>query len=95
MSRYYNIPNKVNLPIKPHIIESEIKSSYQIKHRQPTISISKENTPPRCTQQKLHKPWQTVVKTTISKPGSNRISYYFLLLIVYIVICCFRSSTYV
>jgi len=63
MSRYYNIPNKVNLPIAPIstdidpvyickskppiIIESEKKSSCPIKHRHPNISTSKENTPPR------------------------------------------------
>lgn len=80
MSRYYHLPNKVNLPFIPHstdidlgyhckskptiVIESEKKSS--IKVRQPTISISKENTPPRRKQQKA---WQTIAKTTVSKPG--------------------------
>ena len=87
MSRYYNIPNKVNLPIVPHtidvdpvynykskpsiVIESEKKSSWPIKHRHLNICTSKENTPPRRinSRQKLHKPWQTVVKTTVLKPG--------------------------
>jgi hypothetical protein len=87
MSRYYNIPNKVNLPIVPSssdidpvyickskppiIIDFEKKSSWPIKPRHPNISTSKENTPPRRTNthQKLHKPWQTVVKTTVLKPG--------------------------
>lgn len=87
MSRYYNIPNKVNLPLVPYstdidpvyncksktsfIVENEKKSSWPNKHRHPTIGLSKENTPPRRinTHQKIHKPWQTVVKTTVSKPG--------------------------
>jgi hypothetical protein len=87
MSRYYNIPNKVNLPIVPPptdidpificnskapiIIEPEKKTSWPIKHRHPNISTSKENTPPRRinTYNKLQKPWQTVVKTTVPKPG--------------------------
>jgi hypothetical protein len=87
MSRYYNIPNKVNLPLTssitdidpvficksktPFIIENEKKISWPIKHRHPNISISKENTPPRriTAHQKLHKPWQTVVKTTVPKAG--------------------------
>ncbi|CAF0721495.1 unnamed protein product [Rotaria sordida] len=63
MARYYNIPNKVNLPLvspprdidpvficksKPSIIiESEKKTPRSIKHRHPNISTSKENTPPR------------------------------------------------
>jgi hypothetical protein len=93
MSRYYNIPNKVNLPPvvplstdidsiyickskAPIIIESEKKSSWPIKHRHPNISTSKENTPPRRIH-KLHKPWQTVVKTTVLKPGE----FFFFLII--------------
>lgn len=95
MSRYYSIPNKVNLPLLPHsididpgynckskpsiIIESEKKSSWPIKNRQLTISLSKENTPPRRTYHKLQKQWQTVAKTTVSKPGSHR-SLVFLLI---------------
>lgn len=79
MSRYYHIPNKVNLPFIPHsaeiefgypckskpsiVIESEKKS---MKIRQPPISISKENTPPR---HKHQKPWQTIAKTTVTKAG--------------------------
>ncbi|CAF3232028.1 unnamed protein product [Rotaria socialis] len=63
MACYYNIPNKVNLPLmspskdidpifisksKPSIIiESEKKTARQIKHRHPNISNAKENTPPR------------------------------------------------
>lgn len=82
MSRYYHLPNKVNLPFIPHsadiepgypckskpsiVIESEKKST---KFRQPTISISKENTPPK---RKHQKPWQTVAKTTVSKAGLSR-----------------------
>jgi hypothetical protein len=87
MSRYYNIPNKVNLPIVPPsvdidpnficksktpiIIENEKKKYWSTKSRYPNISLSKENTPPRriATYRKLHKPWQTVVKTTVTKPG--------------------------
>jgi hypothetical protein len=93
MSRYYNIPNKVNLPPvipfstdidpvyickskSPIIIESEKKSSWPIKHRHPNISTSKENTPPRYIH-KLHKQWQTVVKTTVLKPGRFQV-YIFL-----------------
>jgi hypothetical protein len=65
MSRYYNIPNKVNLPIVPSTndiepmllskgktgftIEHEKKSSWPMKHRYPAISTAKENTPPRRT----------------------------------------------
>jgi hypothetical protein len=96
MSRYYNIPNKVNLPIVPYstdidpvyickskspiIIESEKKPLWPIKHhRHPNISTSKENTPPRRinTYNKLHKPWQTVVKTTVLKPGGFKIFVFF------------------
>ena len=63
MFRYYNIPNKVNLPIispttdidsificksKPSIIiENEKKIPWSIKHRHANISTSKENTSPR------------------------------------------------
>jgi hypothetical protein len=103
MSRYYNIPNKVNLPIKPPstdidpificksktpiIIENEKKTSWPIKHRHPNISISKENTPPRriTTQHKLNKPWQTVVKTTVPKPGESKLSVlnYLILYVLY------------
>ena len=85
MSRYYQLPNKVNLPIasnnhdsislnksKTSIFnECEKKFPWPIKHRLPNISNSKENTPPRRAHyhQKLYKPWQTVVKTTVSRPG--------------------------
>jgi hypothetical protein len=104
MSRYYNIPNKVNLPIIPHstdldpvyncksktpiIIELEKKSSWPIKHRHPNICTSKENTPPRRinAHQKLHKPWQTVVKTTVLKPGE------YIIFCFYVVMKYFRSS---
>ena len=91
MSRYYNIPNKVNLPlvspladVEPGhmgkgkasiLIEHEKKSVWPIRHRYPNISTSKENTPPRrmpVHPSKLHKPWQTVVKTTVTKPGRLR-----------------------
>ena len=67
MSRYYQIPNKVNLPIvpcpvnndpvymcksKPSVsIESEKKVPWPTKYRHPNISTSKENTPPR----RIHK----------------------------------------
>ncbi|CAF3182874.1 unnamed protein product [Rotaria sp. Silwood2] len=63
MARYYNIPNKVNLPLMSPprdvdpvftckskssiIIETENKTPRSIKHRHPHISTSKENTPPR------------------------------------------------
>jgi hypothetical protein len=87
MSRYYNIPNKVNLPLvipstdiesllnskskASLIIEHEKKSSWPIKHRHPNICTAKENTPPRrmATHHKFYKPWQTVVKTSVLKPG--------------------------
>ena len=90
MSRYYTIPNKVNLPIVPYsididpvysckskapiVIESEKKPSWPPKHRQPNISISKENTPPR-RKNTYQKPWQTVVKTSVLKPGSYEIFF--------------------
>lgn len=88
MSRYYNIPNKVNLPIAPHgthadplfackskaplIIENEKKIGWPSKSRYPNISNSQENTPPRRipSYRKLHKPWQTVVKTTVARAGT-------------------------
>lgn len=89
MSRYYRLPNKVNLPIasntsdsnsicKPKtsiLNESEKKFPWPIKNRHPNISNSKENTPPRRVQhqQKLHKPWQTIVKTTVSRPDPRLI----------------------
>ena len=63
MSRYYNIPNKVNLPIavppadlEPALrckakasitIEHERRNAWPVKHRHPNISTAKENTPPR------------------------------------------------
>lgn len=90
MSRYYNIPNKVNLPlvsplaaVEPShmgkgkasiLIEHEKKSVWPVRHRYPNISTSKENTPPRrmaAHPSKLQKPWQTVVKTTVTKPDSR------------------------
>lgn len=77
MSRYYNIPNKVNLPIvssnsNVHV-EHEKKSTWSIRNRHPNISMAKENTPPRRApvvnhhHSKLYKPWQTFVKASVSK----------------------------
>jgi len=98
MSRYYNIPNKVNLPLVPTtidiesvhiskskppiIIEHEKKTSWPIKPRHPNISTSKENTPPRRVttnhHKLLHKPWQTVVKTSVSKVADPRLMFNFI-----------------
>ena len=63
MSRYYNIPNKVNLPMsanshesesillcKPKpavIVEHEKRSPWSLRSRHANISLAKENTPPR------------------------------------------------
>ncbi|UJR35386.1 hypothetical protein I4U23_028143 [Adineta vaga] len=89
MPRYYNIPNKVNLPLVSHsidrdpvsmcksksplIIENEKKLAWPTKSRYPNISNSQENTPPRRipTYRKLHKPWQTVVRTIVPKADSR------------------------
>ncbi|CAF0972103.1 unnamed protein product [Adineta steineri] len=89
MSRYYNIPNKVNLPLTspptdfdsifmcksrpPIIIEHEKKSIWPNKYRHSNISNAQENTPPRrmSTFRKLHKPWQTMVKTNVTKADSR------------------------